>query len=152
MTFAQSIIEGAYEDASAIIDEASIAKTVERWIDDDYRGFGLTNVDARTVLIGWLAVALAGARLDVAAVTAVLNRFPTSFDVDDEDLEEMTRQMYSTMDYQSATETDADAIDEKRHRYHDFTDAIRWAQVAVPYNVDDRVQAFLGRMTVTVEP
>lgn len=149
MTFAGSLFEGCYEAASAIIDEASIAKTVERWIDGDFRGFGLTNIDARTTLIGWLTAALAGAPLDAALVTVVLNRFTTSFDVDDEDLAEMTRQINSTMDYQSSTETDAAVIEEKRYRHDDFTDAIRCAQTAVPYNVDDIIQAFFDHVTTS---
>ncbi|MBT2473025.1 hypothetical protein J7E68_00085 [Microbacterium sp. ISL-103] len=136
----------AYEKATLIIDDSDVTEMVEQWLDDDVEGVFLTDLDARDALIGWLAIAFAGAPLDSRNVAALLNHFDTSFEIGEDDLREVTRQITSTMD----DKLGADAAKLARRR-REFTNAILRTQLKSTGHAGESISVALTSLMSTTD-
>lgn len=98
MTTQHDLTKTAFDEASFVIKQSGIGRTVEHWLDDHARGhLPLLDLDATVALTGWLATALAGLPLTESNAANLVNLFFDEYEVSEHEMREFTNRFLWTL-------------------------------------------------------
>lgn len=98
MTTQHNLAKTAFHEASFIITQSGIGRTVDHWLDDHARGvLPSLDLDATVALTGWLAAALAGLPLTESSAADLVNLFFDEYEVAEHEMREFTSRFLWTL-------------------------------------------------------
>ncbi|WP_188042263.1 hypothetical protein [Microbacterium sp. ANT_H45B] len=98
MTTQHDLARAAFHEASFIIKQSGVGRTVDHWLDDHARGsLPLLDLDATVALTGWLAAALAGLPLTEENAANLVNLYFDEYEVSEREMREFTTRFLWTL-------------------------------------------------------